>query len=486
MMLRTTNNKTTQNKKGVTISNDMGKGRATIGVIIILAVLLTVTIFGITLLVIVALFAAVCIKTNLYNEKVHSEKIGSAELFSEENNNSVSFTASPRNSTWGKIFDFNNEGLTENNYQAFTYDITVANNTRDEISDFTFKLAFGQEVFLSSAWNGSLEIHQDVSGSEEIAKIPDMRKFSADDYNLETFTVDGEDLIKMYKGDYVIYTPSTSTNALEIPIEPHEGISPGFILYVPMGESFKDAAITLEYSFHRLITGEALFWLFCILLLLWTVALINYIITSIQIRKYNARHQRDNVIINESIETFTGFIDAKDPYTNGHSKRVALYTKRIAEEMGYEGEELDRIYYVALLHDCGKIGVPDDILGKPGKLTSEEFEVIKSHTVRGCYILSSFKSLADAGEGALYHHERYDGKGYPTGKAGKDIPLIARMICVADSYDAMNTNRVYRKQLPQEDILREIEINKGKQFDPEIADIMLGLIISEKLNKPAS
>ena len=102
--------------------------------------------------------------------------------------------------------------------------------------------------------------------------------------------------------------------------------------------------------------------------------------TAAQLRKYNERHERDNVIINESIETFTGFIDAKDPYTNGHSKRVAVYTKCLAKEMGYEGEELDRIYYVALLHDCGKIGVPDSILGKPGRLTEEEFEITDKRT----------------------------------------------------------------------------------------------------------
>ena len=153
----------------------------------------------------------------------------------------------------------------------------------------------------------------------------------------------------------------------------------------------------------------------------------------------------------------------------------------IAEKMGYEGEELDRIYYIALLHDCGKIGVPDNILGKPGKLTAEEFEIIKSHTVRGGEILSSFKSLKNAGEGARYHHERYDGKGYPEGLAGENIPLIARIICVADSFDAMNSNRVYRKKLTSEYIISELENNKGAQFDPKIADIMLNLIKSGKI-----
>nr|MCR5088241.1 HD-GYP domain-containing protein [Oscillospiraceae bacterium] len=154
----------------------------------------------------------------------------------------------------------------------------------------------------------------------------------------------------------------------------------------------------------------------------------------------------------------------------------AIYTRLIAKELGYSGEELDHIYYIALLHDCGKIGVPDNILGKPGRLTNEEFEIIKSHTVRGGDILTHFKSLKDADKGARYHHERYDGKGYPEGRAGEDIPLIARMICVADSYDAMNTDRVYRKKLSKEQVISELEKNRGLQFDPKIADIMLDLI----------
>ena len=154
----------------------------------------------------------------------------------------------------------------------------------------------------------------------------------------------------------------------------------------------------------------------------------------------------------------------------------------LAKEMGYTGEELDRIYYIGLLHDCGKIGIPDSILGKPGKLTDEEFEIIKSHTTRGGEILSNFKSLPNAGEDALYHHERYDGKGYPKGLKGEEIPLIARIICVADSFDAMNSKRCYRERLPKEYIINEFENHKGAQFDPKIADIMLRLIKDGKIN----
>jgi 5'-deoxynucleotidase YfbR-like HD superfamily hydrolase len=326
-----------------------------------------------------------------------------------------------------------------------------------------------------------LEIHQNTAGLEKSATIPDLRDYDPGDYPFDFFTVDGETLVTMYPGDYLVYFPSSSMNAMEVPIKAYEGTTPGFIMYVPIGESIVGSTLDLEYTFHRLLTSEPLFWISLAGMALWLIALVIFAIMSAQIKKYNVRHERDNVIINESIETFTGFIDAKDPYTNGHSKRVAIYTRCLAEEMGYAGEELDRIYYVALLHDCGKIGVPDSILGKPGKLTDEEFEMIKSHTVLGGKILSRFKSLENAGEGALYHHERYDGKGYPEGKAGEDIPLIARIICVADSYDAMNTNRVYRKKLPKDYILEELEKNKGRQFDPEIAEIMLRLLRENRL-----
>lgn len=438
----------------------------------------TIWAFVIAFLIVVAVFAASIFRTNVYNSAVHSDTFTGEEAFAQESDRTRNFSLSitQRSSTWSKVFDFNNEGLTEHNYEAHTYDFSFTNNTKDVVSDFSFRLKFGSEAFLSSAWNGALEIHQMKDGSEVVETIPDLRDYDSSDYNLNFFTVDGETLVAMNAGDYLVYYPSKSQNALEVPIRSKEGTIPGFIIYVPIGDSIEDSIIDVDYKLYRPLTSEILFKLSLGALAVWLLALLMSAITAAQIKKYSARHERDNTIINESIETFTGFIDAKDSYTNGHSKRVATYTRLIAENMGYEGEALDRIYYVALLHDCGKIGVPDNILRKPGKLTDEEFEIIKSHTVRGGDILSSFKSLENAGEGALYHHERYDGTGYPEGRAGEDIPLIARMICVADSFDAMNTNRVYRDKLSKEKIIEEIETNKGRQFDPKIADIMLKLI----------
>ena len=441
-------------------------------------------IFVLTFAVTVMIMITGVVKTNIYNGTRHKSVFSDSELFAEQDQpgRDVTVTAGVRDSTWSKAFDLENEGIEEHNYQAYTVDFYVTNNTNDEVRDFSFKLNFKDNTFLLSAWNGSLEVHQNADGKETVDLIKDLREFDPSQHVVNTFSADGETLVRMGKGDHLIYLPSTSVNAMEVPIEPHEATVPGIIMYCPIGSDIaKSMSVELEYSFHRKLISEPLVWVALVLAAIWLIALIIYTIISIQIRKYNERHERDNEIINESMETFIGFIDAKDPYTNGHSIRVAKYTRIIAEELGYKGEELERIYYVALLHDCGKIGVPDNILGKPDRLTDEEFEIIKSHTVRGGEIMSHFKSLENAGEGALYHHERYDGKGYPEGKAGEDIPFIARIICVADSYDAMNTNRVYRNKLSKEHILEEIERCKGKQFDPNIADVMISLIKNDKL-----
>ena len=443
----------------------------------------TILQFAIVLAVVLVVFGLSVLRTRSYNQTVHNVMYSGDELFSAdaESTREVSVKAIPRGSTWSKIFDPVNTPADQFDHQAFTYDFSITNNTSDEIRDFSFRLNFDKEVFLQSAWNGALELHQVSKGGEYVATIPDLRDFNADDYSLDTINIDGEILVRMKPGDYLVYYPSTNENSMEIPIEPEQGTVPGIIMYMGIGEELRGSEIELTYTFHRLLTSDVLFWAAVVGFVVWMIGLLIYIITGAQIKKYKIRHERDNEIIKESIETFTGFIDAKDPYTNGHSNRVADYTKAIAKEMGYSGEELDRVYYVALLHDCGKIGVPDNILGKPSKLTDDEFAIIKSHTVRGGEILSSFKSLKDVDEGARYHHERYDGKGYPEGLAGEDIPEIARMICVADSFDAMNSNRVYRKKLTSEMIREEIEKNKGKQFDPKIADIFLRLLKEGKI-----
>ena len=178
----------------------------------------------------------------------------------------------------------------------------------------------------------------------------------------------------------------------------------------------------------------------------------------------------------QTIFALAGAIDAKHSYTNGHSRRVARYAREIARRMGKTQTEQKEIYSVALLHDVGKIAIPDGIIDKPAKLTDEEYEIIKSHTTKGYEILKTISVMPILYYGARWHHERYDGTGYPDGKKGGEIPEIARIICVADCYDAMSSDRSYRKALPQNFVREEIENGLGTQFDPEIGRIMLEMI----------
>jgi len=173
-------------------------------------------------------------------------------------------------------------------------------------------------------------------------------------------------------------------------------------------------------------------------------------------------------------------IDAKDTYTNGHSARVAEYAKEIARRIGKREQEQEDIYYVGLLHDIGKIGIPGEIINKTSRLTDEEYEKIKEHPVIGSNILKNISDMPDIGVGARWHHERYDGKGYPDRLEGEDIPEVARIIGVADAYDAMTSKRSYRDVMPQEAVRGEIEKGKGTQFDPGFADVLLEMIDEDK------
>ncbi len=213
-----------------------------------------------------------------------------------------------------------------------------------------------------------------------------------------------------------------------------------------------------------------------ILMLVWLVVFIGFLVTKFNLKNYRERQKNDVKIILQSMNTFISFIDAKDPYTRGHSKRVAMYAAEIAKRMGLSEDEIQNIYYAGLLHDAGKISIPDAVLNKPGKLTDEERALIQNHTVAGGKMLKQLSSIRGIRETALYHHERYDGTGYPEGLKGDSIPLYARIVGVADSYDAMSSNRVYRRHLNKDDIIEEIQKGSGTQFDPEILKYMVDMI----------
>ena len=198
-----------------------------------------------------------------------------------------------------------------------------------------------------------------------------------------------------------------------------------------------------------------------------------------KMKEYRAKEEqqkRQQLLFEQTAAALVNAIDALGTFTHGHSSRVAEYSKKIAELAGKSEEECNEIYYAALLHDVGNIGIDSGIINKDGKLTQEEYAAIKEHPTKGDKILRSISDYPYLNIGAKYHHERYDGKGYPEGLKGEDIPEYARIIAVADAYDAMTSKRSYRDQIQQQKVREELVKGSGTQFDPEFARLMLHLI----------
>ena len=181
----------------------------------------------------------------------------------------------------------------------------------------------------------------------------------------------------------------------------------------------------------------------------------------------------DEINYHEIIDCITFALDTRDPYTGGHSQRVSDMALEVSKILGLDEHLCEKIHIAAHLHDIGKIGVPDAVLKKQGKLDDEEWEYMKKHPEFGANILQKSHRLSELSEIVLMHHERYDGKGYPLGKSGEDIPLGARIIAICDSIDAMTSNRCYRKSLGFDVCYEEIEKNLGKMYDPKIGKIVL-------------
>lgn len=252
-------------------------------------------------------------------------------------------------------------------------------------------------------------------------------------------------------------------------------ISFGFVL-ITQNSTFPVEDCAIIFYRENKLWQHPLFWILLLFLFGLFVADLAYAVSGIRIRKYNLRQEADRRIIEQSLKTFANIIDAKDEYTRGHSQRVAYYAREIARRMNMEEESCRQLYYIALLHDIGKIGITDSILTKPGALTDGEREAIKQHVVIGGSILKDFNSIPGIAEGAKYHHERYDGTGYAAGLAGDAIPLFARIICVADAFDAMSSARCYRGRLEMAHIIQELKDHAGTQFDSNIVKYMLAMI----------
>ena len=201
-----------------------------------------------------------------------------------------------------------------------------------------------------------------------------------------------------------------------------------------------------------------------------------------QKKELESRRRQTERISLQTIKTISVTVETKNVYTNGHSQRVADYSALIAGALGWDDKRINNLRNAAYMHDVGMIGIPDSIVNKPTRLTEEEYAIIQRHTLIGADILKDITLIEHVAEVAHYHHERYDGTGYPEGLSGEEIPIEARIVAVADSYDAMNSKRIYRNALEKEKIIEELESCSGTQFDPVIAELFVRLIREGKVD----
>ena len=306
------------------------------------------------------------------------------------------------------------------------------------------------------------------AGVRKISLLPGIRNYSIPNFKIKFYVEGYNDEAEYFAQDKIsplnIYHLNYGTYRIWIKI-----FDDANNLLQEKNYLLKKEAFIWETTWYKLFSIYAVFLIFANII--WSV--VSYILYL----REELRVQ-DQKRIQEVIETFTGFVDAKDSYTAGHSSRVAQISKTIASYLGYSDEVCQNIFYCALLHDCGKIGIPDSILTKPGALSDEEYASMKTHTIKGWEILHGMSSIPDALNAARSHHERFDGSGYPDKLKGKDIPELARIICLADSYDAMNTNRCYRDHLEKNVIIEELRKCAGTQFDPDLVEILIKLIKS--------
>lgn len=438
--------------------------------------------------------AALLIQNYLYNTRERVRNLADAErdgtLFNFDDLTIEIVTRGGDSGSW--VFD----GLLDDDGNILIgssvgtiYEMVVTNNTSDTVLDWKATLRVPEEMYINNTWNGSFEFHQNVLTGNESVQTLNLAEYSRFDITLDGYMTHVGPMIALHEGDYFVYYPNTDMN--EMPIPPKQadsnregGVRIGFIMYIQDRDIDYIADFSvgeIRYHLQTSVYKSPFFWVLLGFMVVWIVCLASTIAVNMNTKRFIEQRKRDEKAVEQMMQTFVNFIEAKDPSTSGHSLRVAEYSRMLAEKLGFYEEECNQVYYISLMHDCGKIYIPDEILTKPGRLTDEEYEVMKKHTVYGAEILRDFTAIDGMGSGALNHHERYDGKGYPNGLAGEDIPIIGRIICVSDAFDAMNSRRCYRSSLSEDVIISELKNNRGKQFDPVIVDCLLALINSGRI-----
>ncbi|MCR4642441.1 MAG: HD domain-containing protein [Lachnospiraceae bacterium] len=361
---------------------------------------------------------------------------------------------------------------------AKIYELAVTNNAHTSVEDWYIRININGSCYLNNGWCGKFEIHQFDKG-KELSQTVDLRDFDYESLEINYYHAGQDLLIPLDAGDYLIYHPDGSDVAGEVPIKGTEEMSGssvcGIIMYSVSGD-VDLSSYELSYRLNKSIWDgkQGRFFTFAFsglimsLLILATIFLVSV--------RFEGRIQKLNRDLGDAFRICCSLADSRDYYSKGHSERVAQYSRMIAEKMGMDKSDCDLVYNSALLHNIGNVFVSEQILKKNGKLTREEYAEVKKHTVRGAEILKEIKNIPLAEEAALNHHERFDGSGYPYGKKEEEIPLIARIVAVADAYDAMSNDRPYRQKLMREQIREEFIKNRGTQFDPAIVAAFLDIM----------
>lgn len=429
----------------------------------------------VVLLIIICLnFGIHAVRTINFNKEIHT-------LYSNEESADVEVSGS-MTGEWQK-----GDALVPGVTKGGTYELTITDISDYDIAYWELRLNIEQECYLNQAWNGEVEIHQDVlSGNEKVDTL-DLHKFEIDyaNLNIESRGEGKNDLmIHLNQGDYIIYKPLKNSVTNEYPLgKTNNAAIIGMIFYYD--ETFTAPSNEITYNLSKSITQGTEFVIFAVLSIVWLLLFIASFVWAIVRKKTDKELADREAVLEETMELITSFVDAKDSYTKGHSNRVAEYTVLLAKKLGMSNDDIRHAFYAATLHDIGKCYVPDEILKKNGKLTKEEFDIIKTHTTYGGEMLKSINTIKNIADGAKYHHERYDGKGYPEGLSGENIPYIGRIICVADAFDAMTSSRCYREALSREYVVSELKNNLGKQFDPTVGKAMLELLEEKQIVIPA-
>ena len=322
-----------------------------------------------------------------------------------------------------------------NDMNLFSYEAILANTTDKDLKDWCIKLKVPDETSVENTWDCTAYIEDNYLyiKAEEIANEKILSKS-----------------------------------------ETHFGI----LLISENDLIFRSAVITARLC--KRLTSNTLFVICFIMSVISLIAAIYGFVLQGIIKNQAAitkqRQEHDNQIIEQTMKTFSNFIDNKDTYTQGHSTRVAAYVREMAKRMGLDKQTQLNMYYAGLMHDIGKLTIADDVLNKTSRLSTEEWNLIQQHTTNGAMLLKNFTILPEINDAVLYHHERFDGTGYMNRMCGKDIPLVARMVGIADAYDAMNTNRCYRLKFSEERIISELERCRGKQFDPDLVPYLISMI----------